>query len=68
MPPEPLTGRDYELATVGVVCLAAAGWYWLVDQSAAWEPVVLFAVLGLVSLSLAWWDVQSRTFSSSGED
>lgn len=59
-PPPAVTGRDFELITIGVACFLAAGWFGLLDRPLQWRPLLLFLAIGGLSFGLAGWDIRTR--------
>ena len=72
MPDEPeelIEGRDVELVVAGVLSLVGAGAWIVVPRGPIdWRPVVIFVMMGAVSLGLAWWDISSRGDLHAGRD
>lgn len=60
MPPDALTGRDLELITVGTACLIAAAWVGMGIGDGGLTAMALFVAVGLISITLAPWDLQTR--------
>ena len=61
MPPDPISGRDVELIATGLFSLFAGGvWAVRPDGSVDAGPLVTFALLAVLSFSLAWVDIRSR--------